>query len=293
MRRLPNAEDDPRSSERWPGYHFRLNDGVTSVVWRTTPLLLIVIAMSEPRVDPRTQRRSGAARRVRDLLRAAVVHEEFPAGALPGEAELMLSFATSRRVVRDALALLRHEGLVERVQGTGTFSVASKVRHGFNHLHGPRPEREVVSQRVLDVSCETAAPRVAQRLDIPLGERCGVVEYLTMLGDQPYYACTAYLPLALLPVVQRGRPVGEWYSIYEEAGHELGLTDLAIEAVLADEPVAELLDVPAGSPLMLFERLLRNRAGRPLEYAFARVRGDRVALITQLPRRGRPTLPEA
>ncbi|HXV93531.1 MAG TPA: GntR family transcriptional regulator [Pseudonocardia sp.] len=244
--------------------------------------------MSQPRVDPRTHRRSGAARRVRDLLRAAIIHEEFPAGALPGETELMLSFSASRQVVRDALALLRDEGLVKRVQGTGTFSVASKVRHSFNHLHGPLPEREVVSHRVLDVSREAAAPRVAERLGIERGANCGVVEYLTVLGDEPYCACTAYVPLALLPVVERGQPVGEWYSLYEAAGHELGFTDHAVEAILADELVAGLLHVVPGSPLMLFERVIRDREGRPLEYAFARVRGDRVALITQLPRHGHP-----
>lgn len=242
--------------------------------------------MSQPRVDPRTYRRSGAARRVRDLLRAAVIHEEYPAGALPGETELMLSFSASRQVIRDALALLRDEGLVKRVQGTGTFSVASKVRHSFNHLHGPLPEREVVTQRVLDVSREAASPRVAQQLGITRGARCGVVEYLTFVGDEPYCACTAYVPLALLPVVERGQPVGEWYSLYEAAGHELGFTDNAVEAIVADDLVACLLDVPPGSPLMMFERVIRDRAGRPLEYAFARVRGDRVALITRLPRRG-------
>ncbi|MFC4949121.1 GntR family transcriptional regulator [Pseudonocardia sp. GCM10023141] len=244
--------------------------------------------MTQPRIDPRTQRRSSAARRVRDLLRSAVVHEEFPAGALPGELELMLLFSASRQVIRDALTLLRDEGLVKRVQGTGTFSVASKVRHSFSHLHGPEPAREVVSHRVLSVSREVAAPRVAERLGIPAGSGCGVIEYLTVLGEEPYYVCTAYLPPQLLFVAERGTSVTEWYTIYESAGFELGVTDQAVEAIVADEQVAALLCVAPGSPLMLFERLVRDRTGRPLEYAFARVRGDRLALITQL-RRPRPT----
>ncbi|GAA1280720.1 GntR family transcriptional regulator [Pseudonocardia aurantiaca] len=242
--------------------------------------------MPQPRIDPRTQRRSRAARRVRDLLRAAIIHEEFPAGALPGEAELMLSFSASRQVVRDALALLRDEGLVKRVQGTGTFSVASKVRHDFGHLHGP--PRTVASNRVLGVSRETAAPRVADRLQIPRDSTCGVVEYLTSLDDEPYYVCTAYVPLWLLPAVERGSEVAEWYAVYEAAGHELGVSDWAVEATLADELVAGLLDIVPGAPLMLFERLIRDAAGRPLEYGVSRVRGDRIALITQLPRRDLP-----
>jgi GntR family transcriptional regulator len=243
--------------------------------------------MNQPRMDPRTKRRLTAARRVRDLLRAAIVYEEFPAGALPGEAELMLSFSSSRQVIRDALALLREEGLIKRVQGTGTFSVASKVRHPFSHLHGPEPAVEVVSHRIMAISQGIAAPRVADRLGLAQGSACGVIEYLAVLGAEPYYACTAYVPLPLVGVVRHGQAVQEWYSVYEAAGFELGVTDQAVEAILADDEAAALLDVPPGAPLMLFERLVRDRTGRPLEYAFARVRGDRITLLAQLPRNSR------
>ncbi|RTL64885.1 MAG: GntR family transcriptional regulator [Pseudonocardiaceae bacterium] len=251
-----------------------------------TRALLTVVCMTEARMHPRTVRRSSAARRVRDLLRAAIVHEEFPAGALPGETELMLSFSASRQVVRDALAMLRDEGLVKRVQGTGTFAVASKVRHSFTHLHGPEPERERVSHRILSASCEVAAPRVAERLGIERGGQVGVVEYLTVLGDEPYYCATAYVPTELHAVVERARTVDEWYALYEMAGFEFGVADQAVEAILADELVAELLDVAPGAPLMLFERMLRDSYGRPLEYAISRVRGDRLTLMAQLPRHG-------
>jgi DNA-binding FadR family transcriptional regulator len=39
---------------------------------------------------------------------------------LPSEAELTIRFATSRNALRDALDLLRREGIVERVPGAGT-----------------------------------------------------------------------------------------------------------------------------------------------------------------------------
>ncbi|MBO0874919.1 MAG: GntR family transcriptional regulator [Pseudonocardia sp.] len=244
--------------------------------------------MTQAKLDPRTRRRSSAARRVRDLLRAAIVHEELPAGVLPGEAELMLAFSSSRQVIRDALALLRDEGLVMRVPGTGTFSVASKVRHSFGHLHGPAPERDRVLHRILNMGRETAPPRVADQLGIEPGADCGLIEYVTVLGDEPYSASTAYVPVPLLEVMARAQSAAEWYSVYEAGGFELGVTDQVVEAIVADEMVAELLEVSPGAPLMLFERLIRDRAGCPLEYAFARVRGDRLTLMAQLPRRVLP-----
>lgn len=240
--------------------------------------------MNLPRTDPRTDRRLAAARRVRDLLRSAIVDEEIGTGPLPSEAELMLAFSASRQVVRDALGMLRSEGLVTRIQGTGTSAVVSKVRHAFDHLHGPA-RRQVVTHRLLSVAEEVAPPRVAAKLRLTTGSSCGVVDYLTLVDDAPYYVCTAYVPTALLPVLARAERVTEWYSLYEDAGIELGVNDQSVEATIADPHHAQLLGVAPGDPLLLFERLLRDHTGVPLEYGFARVRGDRIVLRTQLPRR--------
>ena len=36
------------------------------------------------------------------------------------------------------------------------------------------------------------------------GSECGIDEYLTLVGDEPYYACTAYVPPQLLDRGVRG-----------------------------------------------------------------------------------------
>jgi GntR family transcriptional regulator len=239
--------------------------------------------MNQPRLDPRTDRRQATARRVRDLLRSAIVGGDIGVGALPSEAELMLAASCSRQVVRDALGMLRDEGYVTRSQGTGTFVVTSKVKHSFNHLHGVDASRWVTHE-LLSVCTQTAPPRVAERLQIGQGSDCGIVDYRVRLDGTPYYVATAYVPVPLVPVLQRAELVREWYSVYEDAGIVIGVNDQIVEATLADPHHADLLDVAPGDPLMLFERLLRDHAGTPLEYAFARVRADRIALRTQLPR---------
>jgi hypothetical protein len=70
-----------------------------------------------------TRSKSNSTRHVRDLLRLAVVSRAFSVrgGALPSEAELMIEVDATRNVVRDALNLLRDEGLIERLPGAGTF----------------------------------------------------------------------------------------------------------------------------------------------------------------------------
>ena len=110
--------------------------------------------------------RSDRARQVADLLRRQVLAGAFiPAGpaskaetsagtgpdtdaghgpgtrpgarpALPAENCLAREFGVSRNAVRDALDLLRAEGLVERVPGVGTVVAARKYPHGLDHLLG-------------------------------------------------------------------------------------------------------------------------------------------------------------
>ena len=241
--------------------------------------------MSQPVVSfhPRTERRLSAARRVHDLLRSAIIRGELRAGVLPGEAELMVAFSASRQVVRDALDLLRREGLVRRLQGTGTLATSTRVRHDFNFLHGPEQGR--VEHRLLGVSREVAAPQVARELGLAAGEECGVVEMLSTLEDEPFYTSTTYVPAAFLVHAEGLGPHDEWFTIYERTGIELGTTEHAIEASVADPFTAALLDVEEGHPLLLFERVVRDLEGTPLEYAFTQVRGDRLTLQQTLSRR--------
>jgi DNA-binding FadR family transcriptional regulator len=59
--------------------------------------------MTAARRPLRDSRRCDDARRVRDLLRAALNADLYPDGYLPGETQLMEEFGVSRSTVRDAL----------------------------------------------------------------------------------------------------------------------------------------------------------------------------------------------
>ena len=63
--------------------------------------------------------------RVKHHLKERLAAGDWPAGALmPSEAELVAQFGVSRMTVNRALRELQAEGLVERVQGVGTFAAA-------------------------------------------------------------------------------------------------------------------------------------------------------------------------
>jgi GntR family transcriptional regulator len=224
---------------------------------------------------PRTERRLAAAGRVHDLLRSAIMHGEIPSGVLPAESDLMESFSASRQVIRGALELLQNEGLVRRLQGTGTLVTSIRVTHDFDFLHGPTQE---VEHRVLSVSEEVAPPSVARKLDLVPGETCGIVETVTYLDEAPLNATTAYVLRSFLPELSDFDPHGEWFALYGRAGIPLGTTEHTIEASVADPFSASLLEVEPGHPLLVLERLVHDADDVPREYAFTRIRGDRLTL---------------
>jgi GntR family transcriptional regulator len=228
-----------------------------------------------PTFHPRTERRLAAAGRVHDLLRSAIMRGEMPSGILPGELELMEAFSASRQVIRDALELLRQEGLVSRMQGTGTLVTSLRVTHDFDFLHGPAQH---VVHKVLSVREELAPPSVARKLRIEHGGSCAIVEVVTDLAEAPLDTTTVYLRIEFLPHVARLGPHDEWFSLYASAGVELGITEHAIESSVADPLNASLLGVEPGHPVLVLERLVHDIDGTPLEYAFTRIRGDRLTL---------------
>jgi len=78
-------------------------------------------------VFPRSRQTPAAATapyaRIKQHLKAELSRGRWPPGApMPSDAELVAQFGVSRMTVTRALNDLRTEGLIERVQGVGTFA---------------------------------------------------------------------------------------------------------------------------------------------------------------------------
>jgi GntR family histidine utilization transcriptional repressor len=114
--------------------------------------------------------------RVKQHLLDALAQGRFPPGALmPSEAELVTRFGVSRMTVNRALRELQAEGLIDRVQGVGTFAaqlhrVSSTLT--IRDLHDEITERGHRHEaRVALARAETAAPALALQLGVAAGAR--------------------------------------------------------------------------------------------------------------------------
>lgn len=229
------------------------------------------------------RRRADRARQVADLLRREVVHGGFGDGHLPLESALAREFGASRNTIRDALDLLRDEGLIERCPGVGTTVAAEKYPHGLHRLLGLAEtlrEHGEVTNEVRAMGTIPPPAAVRGRLGLPPGEHVVYVERLRRLNGLPLSLDLTYL------VREVGEPLFDADLVHNDvfvlleriAGQPLGVAELTIEAVNADPHTAAVLDAPRGTALLMVERLTHLSDGRPVDLEFVRFRGDRLTM---------------
>jgi GntR family transcriptional regulator len=184
------------------------------------------------------RRRADSARQVADILRRQVDQGAFADGVLPDEASLARGFGASRNAIRDALGLLRAEGVVVRVQGVGTLVAARKYPHGLDRLLGLaetlREHGEVVNE-VRTAGLVVPPPAVAARLQAPDGApvtQVVCIERLRRLNALPFSLDLTYLvPDIGTPLLAEDLAHTDIFALIEaHAGQDLGGASLTVEA---------------------------------------------------------------
>jgi GntR family transcriptional regulator len=244
-----------------------------------------------PLADAR-RRRADRARQVADVLRRQVLQGAFPDGLLPDETSLSAEFGASRNAVRDALAILGTEGLLTRVQGTGTVVTTRKYPHGLHNLLGLAEtlrEHGEVSNEVRTAELIPPPPAIAERLR-PAGQEPPAtvvyIERLRRLNGLPLSLDLTYLaPDIGAPLLTEDLASTDIFTLIETTGgHRLGGAGITVEAVNADPHTAAVLGAPPGAALLMVERLTRLADGRPVDLEYIRLRGDRLVLRGELNR---------
>jgi GntR family transcriptional regulator len=232
--------------------------------------------------------RSDRARRVADVLRQQIHAGAYPDG-LPAELELAAEFSVSRNTVREALAVLKHEGLIDRGPRVGTHVAQRKYEHGLDALLGLKETFKHLGEVRNEVRAAmpvTAPPSVARRLRLQPGEQAVFVERLRYLGDLPLSLDLTYLaPDIGARVLENPLEEHDIFALIEQvSGQRLGSASLALEAIPADAHSAAILQVPDGSALLMLERLTSLDDGRPVDLEYIRMRGDRITMRGNLTR---------
>lgn len=225
-------------------------------------------------------------RQLRDAL-VNLIHE-MPAGsAMPTERELCQRFGVSRGTVRHALDRLEAEHRIFRYQGKGTFVARPKIDQVLelsSHTDTIRARGMEPSSRLIGISRAPAEPEVAEMIGLVEGDEVLQVERLRLADDDPLAVELLYLDGGRFGAISAA--LTEQQSLYQllraRYGVELAWAEETIEAIVAPDREAGLLDVPPGSPVLLLCRQSFDAEGHPVEYVRSVYRADRLRFRTRL-----------
>jgi GntR family transcriptional regulator len=232
-------------------------------------------------------------RQLEELLRRWIEAGDYkPGDLLPPEPDLESRFGVSRITVRQAIAELVQQGLLERERGKGTFVREPKITQKLNQITSWAETIQAIgmSPRTLEIEIEKVqAPAWVERLmPSSLGEPVVKITRVRYANDEPMCIMTNYIKSAIVPGLKQEGLIGE--SLYEtlESRYNLILShaEETVEAALANKLSAAKLKIDEGSPLLVVTRVTFFQNNEPFEVVKAFSRADRYQYSATL--MGRP-----
>ncbi|WP_407561886.1 GntR family transcriptional regulator [Streptomyces sp. 184] len=214
-----------------------------------------------------------------------------PGDRLPGDHELCERYGVSRTVVRQALAELESEGVIERIKGRGTFVAHPKTPEGLvQSLTGLYEDVAArgghLRSQVRRLAVVPADAQVAGELEVPPGHPVIVIERLRFVEEEPWVLTITHVPQEVAPgLVDEDLTQESLYALLEgRFGVRLVQGRRSVEATVASAELARSLGVNRGAPVLVLRSVSVGEQGRPVESFVAFHRGDRSRFEVELSR---------
>lgn len=235
------------------------------------------------------------------LLRAQIESGELAPGArVPTEGQLSAQHDTSRNTVRQALDVLRNEGLIVSQQGKGSFVRAEPPMRYYASLTGSRRMRlasrrdtfsqqiEAQGKRARQVSTVEVVPattEIASHLALEANQPVAVRRRVMYADEEPLQLGDSYYPLDIVQGseimdeadVKRGTD-----QVLEELGHTPTRYEDEITWRMPTVEEATKLRLGAGIPVGRLLRTSIDQAERPVEVYQVILPGDRHVLLYEV-----------
>ncbi len=243
-----------------------------------------------------------AYRQIADHLRSAIADGIYSGGdQLPSERQLMEQYDAARGTIRQAIAQLRSEGLIEIEHGRGAFvrrrppvrrlgadRFARRHRRAGKaaYLVETETEGSVPSVDVLHVGPTKADAEIAMRLGIRPGEKVLVRRRRYLADGHPMELATSYLPWALAagtPIVEENPGPGGIYARLEDLGHRLSRLHEEVSARMPTPEETQALRLAPGTPVLHLIRSATDAEGTVVEVCDTVMAADRYVLEYELP----------
>ncbi|MCO8290604.1 GntR family transcriptional regulator [Tetragenococcus halophilus] len=216
-----------------------------------------------------------------DFLKNQIENEMVAHDKLPSEREIEKRFGVSRTTVRLALQELESDGYVYRRHGKGTFvSELSNQTAALAGVYSFTEQMKKIGRKpntqILAFEQVEADKRIAESLQISLGETAYKIKRLRLADDEPLMVETSYLPikpfLSLKKEQLEQKPLYDVFS--EDFEQKIRLADEEFYASIATGEDAEVLRIRPDSPVLHLIRLTYNKKNEVIEYTLSVARAD-------------------
>ena len=227
--------------------------------------------------------------RLAEDLRTRISAGEWqPGDRLPSEGELAAAHDVALGTVRQAVGQLVENGLLERVQGRGTFVRRPSFDSGlarFFRMVDADGTAVVPEGRVLSVTHATVPVRVAAILEIEDGDKAIRIDRQRLVGERIVLIEEIWLDAARFAPLLEVEPAGFENLLYPFYERVCGRTVArASETLLVERAgrAAEPLGLFGGEPTVVIERVARGFDGAPLEWRRSIGRADEFRYSVEL-----------
>lgn len=206
---------------------------------------------------------------------------------LPAERVYCEKYKLSRATVRQAIDYLEKKGYIYKIQGSGTFVSARRLKQKLLKFYsfteemkkqGKTPESKILSFKEVE-----AGEKISKELNLEKGDKVFELIRLRLAdGEEIMYEKT-YLPTKKFPnLSKKDLLISPLYDILQ--GRYKMIFTKATERFLlgiSDKKVADILSIAEGTPIIKLQRWTYTGI-EIIEYTISSVRGDRFEFEVEL-----------
>lgn len=222
-----------------------------------------------------------------NLLRSEIHEGRWaPGSQLPTLDQLSDMYGVARVTVRQALSVLAEDGLIDRMQGKGTFVAGSVAPRKSIHLESNWNNFLQMLDGNIPEPLATVANAPAPRLEQGEGIAAPSYRYMRRVhraGSEPYCVMELYLDEECYRLAPEAFDTTMVISVLGRVCRpRVKKMAQSFRILSADLTVAQLLGLPVGAPVGEVRRIITDRAGRVLYVGVGQYRGDLVVFNTTL-----------
>lgn len=199
---------------------------------------------------------------------------------MPTEESICSMFNVSRITARQALNILAQNGYIYKIQGKGSFVSSKKADMQLNHLIGfsdeMRSQGMEPDTKLLDLSVASPSEKIAQALHIEKSQKIYCIIRLRCADRIRMAIERVHMPFYRFAGLEsQDLTISLYKLLRENYGCEPSKAVQSIQAGTADGRDAGILEVKAGSPILIITRTTYETDGVPFEYVESTYRGDK------------------